>query len=328
MRHVALLIVVALVAAGCGDGAAAVGDDGRPTVVTTVSPITSIASQVIGDRARILGVVPEGANSHTFEPSPDVAETLEAADVVFANGLQLEAPTLRLARQVATDARIVELGDLTLSPEERLHDGSFPEEGGTPNPHLWTDPTLAVEYARHIADTMVEVDPGGAETYRRNLTAFRTLLDDFDTALRTALDTVPEGNRRLLTYHDAFAYWAKTYGWTLIGAIQPADFGDPSPKDVAALIDQVRAERVPALFGSEVFPSPVLEQIAAETGARYVDDLRDDDLPGHPGDPEHSYLGLMRFDYVTIVDALGGDPAALEAFELPDGRADRASYPQ
>ena len=328
MRLCALLVASALVLAGCGDDATAAGEDGRPTVVTTVSPITSIASQVIGDRARIVGVVPEGANSHTFEPSPRVSETFEAADVVFANGLQLEAPTLRLARQVAADARIVELGDLTVSPADRLHDFSYPEDEGKPNPHLWTDPTLAVEYARHVADTMVDLDPGGAEAYRRNLAAFRASLDAFDTALRSALDTVPEENRKLLTYHDAYGYWARTYGWTVIGAIQPADLGDPSPKDVADLIDQVRAERVPALFGSEVFPSPVLEQIAAETGARYVDDLRDDDLPGDPGDPEHSYLGLMRFDYVTIVDALGGDPTALESFELPDTGADRASYPQ
>ena len=327
-RALLLLLVPVLATAGCSDGATAAGDGGRPTVVTTVSPITSIASHVIGDRAQIVGVVPEGTNSHTFEPSPSVSESLEAADVVFANGLQLETPTLRLARQVAADARIVELGDLTVSPEERIHDFSFPEDGGKPNPHLWTDPTLAAEYARHIADTMIEVDPGGADAYRRNLATFRASLDDFDTALRTALDTVPEDDRTLLTYHDAFAYWARSYGWTVIGAIQPADLGDPSPRDVADLIDQVRAEQVPALFGSEVFPSPVLEQIAAETGARYVDDLRDDDLPGEPGDPEHSYLGLMRFDYVTIVAALGGDPTALESFELPDVSADRASYPQ
>ena len=329
----ALALAGALLAAACGgdDGADASADqpdDDRPVVVTTVSPITSIAANVIGDLAEVRGVVPEGTNSHTFEPSPSVAEALDGADVVFANGLQLEEPTLALARDVATGAEIVELGDLIVSPDEYLYDFSFPEDGGKPNPHLWTDPTLAKEYARHIADTMAEVDPDNAEAYRANQETFAGIVDEFDIALRTALDTVPEEDRKLLTYHDAYAYWAETYGWTVIGAIQPADFGEPTAKDVADLIDQVRAEDVPAIFGSEVFPSPVLEQIAAETGVTYVDDLRDDDLPGEPGDPEHSYLGLMRFDYVTMVEALGGDATALEEFELRDAVPDRATYPQ
>ena len=102
----------------------------------------------------------------------------------------------------------------------------------------------------------------------------------------------------------------------MIGAIQPSDFDEPSAREVAELITQVRATGVPAVFGSEVFPSPVLEQIGDETGVRYVDVLRDDDLPGEPGDAEHSWLGLMRFDYITMIEALGGDAAALEAVPL------------
>ena len=122
-------------------------------------------------------------------------------------------------------------------------------------------------------------------------------------------ETVPPENRKLLTYHDSFPYFAREYGWSVIGAIQPSDFAEPTAQEVAGLIDQVRAEQVPAIFGSEVFPSPVLEQIADETGAEYIDDLRDDDLPGDNGDAEHSYLGLMVFDFRTFMGALGGDVA-------------------
>lgn len=338
LRLLSLAVVAALAIAACGDdassstsGGASDGAAGSVTglvVATTVSPITSITSSVVGDLAEVRGIVPEGTNSHTFEPPPSVSELLDGADVVFANGLQLEEPTLDLAEQVAGDAEIVRLGDLIVSPDEYLYDFSFPESEGKPNPHLWTDPTLAIEYARHIADTMSEVDPDNEDRYRSNAKSFEKRVREFDAALREALETVPEDNRKLLTYHDAYAYWAKTYDWEVIGAIQPADFGDPTPREVADLIDQVRAAGVPAIFGSEVFPSPVLAQIAAEAGVEYVDDLRDDDLPGEPGDPEHSYLGLMKFDYVTIVDALGGDPAALEAFDVTDGATDRASYPQ
>jgi ABC-type Zn uptake system ZnuABC Zn-binding protein ZnuA len=102
----------------------------------------------------------------------------------------------------------------------------------------------------------------------------------------------------------------------VIGAIQPSDFAEPTAQDVAGLIDQIREAEVPAIFGSEVFPSPVLEQIASETGAEYIDDLRDDDLPGENGDPDHSYLGLMVFDFRTFMGALGGDPSAFDEIDV------------
>jgi ABC-type Zn uptake system ZnuABC Zn-binding protein ZnuA len=114
----------------------------------------------------------------------------------------------------------------------------------------------------------------------------------------------------------------------VIGAIQVRSFDDPSPKEVAALIDQVKAEKVPAIFGSEVFPSPVLAQIGKETRVRYIDVLRDDDLPGKPGDPEHSWLGLLRFDFSTMSEALGGDATALRSFVVRNVAPDRAVYPQ
>ncbi len=154
------------------------------------------------------------------------------------------------------------------------------------------------------------------------------MVDEFDAAMRQSFATIPRADRKLLTYHDAYAYFAKDYGWTVIGAIQVESFEDPTPKEVAGLIDQVREEGVPAIFGSEVFPSPVLEQIGREAGVEYVDVLRDDDLPGAPGDPEHSWAGLMRFDYVTMTEALGGDPSALKAFEPRDVAPDTAEYPQ
>ncbi len=113
----------------------------------------------------------------------------------------------------------------------------------------------------------------------------------------------------------------------MIGAIQVSSFEEPTPREVAGLIQQVRQVGVPAIFGSEVFPSPVLARIGSEAGVRYVDKLRDDDLPGKPGDPDHSWLGLMKFDFVTMVESLGGDASALRAVRLPDA-ADRAVYPQ
>jgi ABC-type Zn uptake system ZnuABC Zn-binding protein ZnuA len=329
MRLTAAAVAVAGAVAGGIAGGIAPGhdEDGRLLVATTVAPITSIVANIAGDRADIEGIVPEGTNSHTFEPQPSVAEVLSTADVVYINGLQLEEPTRELAEaNLADGSEIVELGRLTIPEDEYIYDFSFPAGGGEPNPHLWTDPPLALRYAEIVRDDLSERDPDNADYYAANYDAFAEVVGELDTAMRTAFSTIPA--RKLLTYHDAYAYFAEDYGWEVIGAIQVSDFEDPTPREVAELIEQVEAEGVPAIFGSEVFPSPVLEQIGREAGVDYVDVLRDDDLPGEPGDPEHSWLGLMLLDYITMTEALGGDASALRAVEVRNVAPDEATYPQ
>lgn len=317
------LLFVACTSAGAGDDR-----EGRVSVVTTVSPVTNLVQNIGGDRIEVTGIVPEGTNSHTFEPAPSDARVMAEADIVFINGLHLEEPTRELAEaNVADGVDIVQLGEATIAPDEYIFDFSFPEEEGDPNPHLWTNPPYAKSYARIIRDRLSELDPDNAEYFSSNYDELAGRLDELDATVREVTDTVPAQNRKLLTYHDSFPYFAREYGWEVVGAIQPSDFADPTPRDVAGLIDQVRDEEVPAIFGSEVFPSPVLEQIASETGADYIDDLRDDDLPGSPGDPAHSYLGLMVFDFKTFMGALGGDPSAFDSIDVSNiAGDDTATY--
>lgn len=313
---------------GCADVSEIATDQIR--IVSTVAPITNIVAMVTsGTDVEVIGIVPEGVNSHTYEPSPGVAASLERSDVVFLNGLDLEAPTKSLALANVGDGAVVcELGNAILPESEYIFDFSFPESAGSPNPHLWTNPPMVAAYAATVRDVMVAVDPANADTYEANFAAFAARVDALDTAVREAGDSIPAPERLLLTYHDAYAYFAAEYGWTVVGAVQPSSFDEPTPREVADLIEQVRSSGVQAVFGSEVFPSPVLRQIAAETGAQYVDDLRDDDLPGDPGDVEHSWLGLMRLNIVTIVEALGGDASALAAFDTTPPAEDQATYTQ
>jgi len=318
-----------LALAGC-DGTDAEADPSSDAlaVVTTVAPITSIAANIGGDKVSITGLVPEGTNSHTFEPPPSASALLSEADIVFINGLQLEEPTKELAQATAKDgSEIVEIGTTVLPESQYIYDFSFPEEDGKPNPHLWTDPTWAIKYAEVIRDTFAERDPDNADYFQENFDAFEVKATELADALRKDQESI-SGPRALLTYHDAYAYFADTFDWTVVGAIQPENFEDPAPKEVAELIDQIRAEEVPTIFGSEVFPSKALKQIADETGVRYEDTLRDDDLPGEPGDPEHSWLGLMRYDYVTMITGLGGQAPSLEALDVEDVAPDSADYPQ
>ena len=312
---VKLIFILAVFIAGCAP-AKVTSQDSKLNVVATVSPITNIIYNIGGDHITLSGIVPEGVNSHTFEPAPSDAKKLAEADVIFVNGLHLEDPTVKLAEaNKKPGSEIVSLGEGTITPDQYIYDFSFPKPEGSPNPHLWMNPVNALHYGEIARDTLARRDPANADYYNQNYAAFKVRIEALDKAIMATINTIPEGNRKLLTYHDSFAYFAPRYGMTIIGAIQPSDFAEPSAKDVAELITQIKQEKVPAVFGSEVFPSPILEQIAKESGAKYVSDLRDDDLPGEPGELKHSYVGLMVEDVRIMADVLGGDPSLIANFD-------------
>ena len=337
IRAVLIAVSIAVLAiVACGDDTSessqeAVRQDPRLIVVTTVSPVTNIVENIGGLRINLEGVVPEGVNSHTFEPTPSMAKLMASADLIIINGLFLEEPTLALAESnKKPEAVILSLGERAVTPEQWRFDFSFPESGGHPNPHLWPDPNLGLSYAELVHDQLVAMDPDNAAYFSENLERFRTKVTEMDQAIRIAVATVPEQNRKLLTYHDSWAYFAQQYGMEVIGAVQPSNFSQPSVKEVAALIDQVKDLGLPAVFGSEVFSSDVLESIAKEANAEFIDELADDDLPGKPGDPEHTYLGLMKNNLTAMIPALSGDASAIVGLDVTnvfDGESG-AVYPQ
>jgi ABC-type Zn uptake system ZnuABC Zn-binding protein ZnuA len=290
--------------------------DRRPNVLTTVAPLTNIVNNVGGPLIDLHGLIPAGIDSHTFEPAPSDVKYVAAADLIILNGLDLETPTEKLAlANMKPKARVVKLGDQTITAKEYVFDWSFPKSGGHPNPHLWMNPPYAARYAELVRDALSELDPAHSAQYRERTQQYTARLTTLDRAIAAAVATIPPQNRKLLTYHDSFAYFAPRYGMTVLGAIEPASFSEPSPREVIRVIRQLKREKVPAIFGSEVFPSKILDQIGREAGVRFVDTLRDDDLPGTPGAPEHSYIGMMLEDVRTIVTALGGNPEALQGID-------------
>ena len=308
-----LVALVATTAIACGsDGS----DSDILLVVTTVAPLRNIVEEVGGDRIEVVGLVPEGVNSHTYDPPPSAVGEIEKADLIVINGLNLELPTLELAEANRNgDTTILQLGNEAVSPEDYIYDFSFPRAGGNPNPHLWTAPHLAVRYAEIVRDALIDLDPDGRAYYETNTERLSDRLWELDEAITQATMTIPEAHRRLITYHDSFPYFAPRYGLEVIGAIQPSDFSQPSPREVAELIEQVKGAGVPAIFGSEVFPSEVLQTIANEAGAIQVSTLSDDDLPGDPGDTGNTLVGMMVENVRTMVTALGGDASALDGFD-------------
>lgn len=287
----------------------------KPLVVTTVAPITNIVSNIAGDRVQIKGIVPEGADSHTFEPRPSDSELLSKANLIISNGLRLEVPTEKLANaSKPKNTKIYELGNNTITQNEWLFDFSFPKEKGDPNPHLWVNPKYAEAYAKLAAEQLTQLDPAGKDYYATNLKNYLQRLDELDKATRAIVASIPEKNRKLITYHDSWAYWAREYGFEVIGAIQPSDFKEPSAQEVTKLVDQIRATGVPAIFGSEVYPSKVEEQIAREANIKTAN-TADDELPGEGSanamensNPQHTYIGMMVKNLDILAANLGGNP--------------------
>jgi manganese/iron transport system substrate-binding protein len=275
-------------------------------IVTTVAPITNIVQNIVGSDVNVTGIVPNGIDSHTFEPVPTDAKLLANADIIIVNGLDLEIPTLKLAEKVKMpDTPIVQLGNSTLQEEDWQYDFSFPRELGHPNPHLWTNIALVIRYAEIIRDSLVTLNPLHKDTYTKNTVAYVEKLQQLDSAIFSCVESIPENNRKLITYHDSFAYFAPRYGMEVVAAVQPSNFSEPGPQEVIRVIEQIKKEAIPAIFGSEVFPSKVMEQIAREAGAQFIDQLSDDELPSAPN---NSFIGMMAKNMRIMTGALGGNP--------------------
>jgi manganese/iron transport system substrate-binding protein len=284
-------------------------------VVTSVAPITNIVQNIGGDKINLVGLVPEGVNSHTFELIPSDTIKINDADLVIIDGLNLEANIEKIAENVISknpSIRLLKLGDNTISKKEWVFDFSFPKEKGDPNPHLWLNVEYAIKFANLTRDKLIEMDPTNSQYYIKNSNKYTKLLNQLDEGIKKSIETIPAENRKLLTYHDSWAYFAPRYGMKVIGAIQASDFSDPSPKDIADLIDQVRSEKIQAIFASEVFPTNIVDQIAKEGNVTVVETLSDDDLPGNIGDNNHSYVGMMLDSMRNMILPLGGNIDALK----------------
>lgn len=283
-------------------------------VVTSVSPITNIVKNVGGDKITLTGLVPEGVNSHTYEPVPSDIVKLGKADLVIINGLYLEDPMERIVNtslNTNPNIQLLKLGDNAVNPTEWVFDFSFPEEQGHPNPHLWLNPSYAMKFANLTKDKLVEMDPNNTAYYTENTDKYVALLKQLDEGIKEATQSIPPEKRKLITYHDSWAYFAPRYNMTVIGAVQPSDFSEPSPLDIAKLIDQIKAENVSAIFASEVFSNRITDQIANEAGIEIVQTLSDDALPGNLTAPNHTYVGMMLENMKNMIVPLGGNVSSL-----------------
>lgn len=284
----------------------------RKRVLVSDPANAAIVSVIAGDLLVVESLVPPGENGHTYEPRPSDAVRAAGADLYIENGMELNDAVSRFVRaNYRAGTPEVTLSD-AIPTAEVISTDSAAEiaahgHAHSFNAHFWTDPVYAISYAEATVGALIRLQPQDSETFRKRASDFITRLRILDSRFRAAIASIPPQNRKLVVYHDSWSYFGRRYGIPVVGAIQPVTFAEPSAEEIRRMIDQIRAEEVPAFFGSEVFPSDVLEAIASETGARYFSDLSDEELPGVPGTAEHSYEGMMIRNVRLITEALGGD---------------------
>lgn len=292
-----LLAVLALVGiAGCSDVGATRPPGSRLTVVTTTTVFADMVRQVAGDAVEVESLVPANGDVHTFSPTPSQARLLSQAGLVVMNGLGLDDWLDGTVADVGTKATVLKLGvDL---PEAQYISG---DDGEAANPHLWMDVTYAKGYAARITDALAAADPSNAATYRTNGEKYATTLDRLDAWVRGQIGSIPDANRRFVSFHDAFPYFARRYGLRIVGVAVEAPGQDPSAGYTAQLIEAIRQAHVKAVFSEAQFPPKLVDQLASETGATVVANLYDDSI-GDP--PVTTYEAIIRWDVEQFVKAL------------------------
>jgi len=288
-----LFVVAAISGAGCGtppDPSA----DGTTRVVATTTQVADLVRNVAGDRAEVTGILPANADPHEYEPRPSDVEAIAAADLIVRSGGDLDEWVDQLVESAGSSAP-----ELTLynKLQRRLHD----------DPHWWQDPQNAIDASLTIAGTLGHIDPKGSTDYQRAAHKYTARLRQLDRSTEECLDRLAPDERKLVTEHDALGYYADRYGLEVIGAAIPAlsTQAQPSAGDTAALVDQVEAEGVKAVF-PEAGLNPRLQQAIADEADVAVGTQLWADTLGPEGSPAGTYLGAMRANTDAIADGLSG----------------------
>ena len=295
-RPIAVALAAAVLAAGCV-GATAQDPAGRLQVATTTTVFADMISNVGGDLVSVTSLVPKNADVHTFEPRPADVRTIASAKLLVMNGLGLDDwLTKTITNAAAEGTPLLKLGvDL---PGVTLLPG---EAASTQTPHLFMDVKYVELYVDRIAAALTSADPAHAQTFDVQAAAYKRQLETLDAWVRAQIATIPEANRKLVTFHDAFPYYAREYGITIVGVAVEAPGQDPNAGYTAQLITAIKSAGVKAIFAESQFPTKLVDQLAAEANCKVVADLYDDAL-GDP--PVDSYEGVIRWDTTQLVGAL------------------------
>jgi ABC-type Zn uptake system ZnuABC Zn-binding protein ZnuA len=286
----ALLILSAVVVAGCGSSS---GSEGDTTVVATTTQAADLVRQVGGARVNVEGMLRPGGDPHDYEPRPSDVAAVADATVVFRSGGEVDDWLSDVIDNAGGDAEVVTL----LDSVKRLDD----------DPHWWQDATNGVRAVEAIRAELTKADPDGRATFARNAERTTRTLRSLDRQISACVERVPPAKRKIVTTHDALGYFARRYGVKVVGAVIPSlsTHAQASAGDVQRLVDQIRREGVEAIFPESSVNPDIEKAIAREAGARIGDPLYADSL-GQEGSPGETYVGALAADASALVRGMSG----------------------
>jgi zinc/manganese transport system substrate-binding protein len=298
--------VISLTAAAAAVAAAAGLVPGRgqnktqdcPRAVATFSILGDFVRNVGGERVELVTLVGPNGDVHVYEPTPGDVKTIATADIVFVNGLGLEGWIDRLTAASATLAAVV-VTSRSIIPRKSMR----ANDHGARDPHAWQSVANAKIYVANIRDGLIATDKPGEEIYRANAASYLDKLDRIDAEIKAAIERVPPARRKVITAHNAFGYFADAYGIEFIAPEGLSTEAEPSAAGIARLIDQIRREKIPAVFLENIADPRLVDRIAQETGAKIGGTLYSDAL-SPPDGPASTYIDMMRSNLRGLTSAL------------------------
>jgi zinc/manganese transport system substrate-binding protein len=265
----------------------------RLNVVASFSILGDFARNVGNDRVSVTTLVGPNGDVHVYTPAPADAQKIADAKVVVINGLGLEGWLPRLVQSSGGKATIV-TATANITPRKL---------GADADPHAWQSVANARIYVANIRDAFAAAEPAGAEAYRANAEAYLAKLDALDREVREAIAQIPASHRKVISTHNAFGYFAAAYGIEFLAPLGVSTESEPSARDIAGIITQIRAAKIPAIFLENISDPRLIQRIAAETGAKVGGTLYSDSLTGEKGDAP-TYIELVRHNIRALTSAL------------------------
>jgi zinc/manganese transport system substrate-binding protein len=266
-------------------------------VVATFSILADFVRNVGGNRAEVTALVGPNGDTHVYEPKPADAEKLGKAQLIVENGLGLEGWIDRLIKASDAQAPVV-IATKGIKTQQMREEGRIELD-----PHAWQSIANAKLYVGNIRDGLIAADPQGEAAYRANAGGYLAKLDALDGEIRAEIEKVPAARRRIITTHDAFGYFGTAYGFEFIAPQGVSTEGEASARDVAKIIRQIKAQRIPAVFLENVTNPRLIKNIATESGARIGGTLFSDAL-SEPNGPAATYIDMMRHNVSELSAAL------------------------
>jgi ABC-type Zn uptake system ZnuABC Zn-binding protein ZnuA len=306
MKKLGLLsLMIALLVACQPAGSVAQSGGGKTPlkVIAAETFLADIAQNVAGDRVKIDALMPIGVDPHSFEPTPAEVAKVADSNVIIINGAGVEEFLERLLKNAGGQHQTIEASVGLTSRQLRVGEIADPDHAG--DPHFWLDPNNVIKYVENIRDGLSAADSAGTATYKANADAYIAKLKALDRWIADRVQEVPEADRKLVTNHESFGYFADRYGFKIIGTVVPSisTGSSPSAQQLALLIDHIKATGAKAIFLETGTNPQLAEQVAKETGSKVVTNLYSHSITEASG-PAPTYIEMMKSDTNAIVDAL------------------------